>query len=44
MRYSPEQIAGRLRREFPADPQMRVSSESVYQSLLCSLAERCAVT
>jgi IS30 family transposase len=33
MRYSPEQIAGRLRREFPADPEMRVSSETIYQSL-----------
>jgi IS30 family transposase len=32
-RYSPEQIAGRLRREFPDDAQMRVSSETIYQSL-----------
>jgi transposase, IS30 family len=32
-RYSPEQIAGRLRRQFPADPEMRVSSETIYQSL-----------
>src|SRR5512144_3132311 len=32
-RYSPEQIAGRLRLEFPDDPQMRVSTETIYQSL-----------
>ena len=31
-RYSPEQI-GRLRREFPDDPEMRVSHETIYQSL-----------
>ncbi len=32
-RYSPEQIAGLLRREFPDDPEMRVSHETIYQSL-----------
>ena len=32
-RCSPEQIAGRLRREFPDDPHMRVSTETIYQSL-----------
>ncbi len=32
-RYSPEQISGRLRRQFPDDPQMRVSPETIYQSL-----------
>ncbi len=32
-RYSPEQIAGRLRREFPDDTEMRVSTETIYQSL-----------
>jgi len=32
-RYSPEQIAGRLRRQFPDDPEMRVSPETIYQSL-----------
>ncbi len=32
-RYSPEQIAGRLRRQFPEDPEMRVSTETIYQSL-----------
>jgi IS30 family transposase len=32
-RYSPEQIAGRLRREFPDDVEMRVPTETIYQSL-----------
>ena len=32
-RYSPEQIAGRLRRECGDDPQMRVCAETIYQSL-----------
>jgi IS30 family transposase len=33
LRESPEQIAGRLRLEFPDDPEMRVSPETIYQSL-----------
>jgi IS30 family transposase len=33
LRYSPEQIAGRLRVEFPEDPEMWVSTETIYQSL-----------
>src|SRR5512132_2169425 len=32
-RYSPEQIAGRLRRQFPENPEMWVSAETIYQSL-----------
>lgn len=32
-KYSPEQIAGRLRREFPDREEMWVSSETIYQSL-----------
>jgi IS30 family transposase len=32
-RYSPEQIAGRLRRQFPDQPEMWVSAETIYQSL-----------
>lgn len=32
-RYSPEQIVGRLRVDFPDDPGMRVSVETIYQSL-----------
>jgi len=32
-RYSPEQIAGRLRLQFPDDPEMWVSTETIYQSL-----------
>ena len=32
-RLSPEQIAGRLRRRFPDQPEMWVSTETIYQSL-----------
>jgi IS30 family transposase len=32
-RLSPEQIAGRLRCRFPDDPEMWVSTETIYQSL-----------
>jgi len=31
-KYSPEQITGRLRLQFPGDPEMRVSPETIYQS------------
>jgi transposase, IS30 family len=31
--WSPEEIAARLRQEFPGDPMMRVSHETIYQSL-----------
>ncbi|WP_343317548.1 IS30 family transposase [Arthrobacter sp. TMP15] len=32
-KYSPEQIAGRLRVQFPNEEEMRVSPETIYQSL-----------
>jgi IS30 family transposase len=32
-RYSPEQASGRLKVQFPGDPAMRVSHETIYQSL-----------
>jgi len=32
-RYSPEQAAGRLRVAYPDDPAMRVSHETIYQSI-----------
>jgi len=32
-RFSPEQIAGRIRVEFPEDEQMRISHESIYRGI-----------
>jgi IS30 family transposase len=32
-RHSPEQVAGRLQRDFPGDPEMWVSHETIYQAL-----------
>jgi IS30 family transposase len=32
-RYSPEQASGRLKVQFPGDPAMRASHETIYQSL-----------
>ncbi len=32
-KYSPEQICGRLRLDFPDQPEMQVSTETIYQSL-----------
>jgi IS30 family transposase len=32
-RYSPEQIAGRLRDDYPDDPEIWVSTETIYRSL-----------
>lgn len=31
--YSPQQVSERLRKEFPDDPEMRVSPETIYQTL-----------
>ena len=41
--WSPEQISGRLRLDFPDDDSMRVSHEAIYQSPISRAAERCAV-
>ena len=38
----PEQIAARLRVDFPDDPEMRVSHETIYQSLLRARPRRAA--
>ncbi len=35
MEFSPEQVAGRLRREFPGDETMHVSHETIYQEMYC---------
>jgi IS30 family transposase len=32
-RYSPEEISGRLRRDFPDDPEMRVHHNTIYEAL-----------
>jgi IS30 family transposase len=32
-RWSPQQISARLRAEYPDDPEMRISHETIYQSL-----------
>ena len=32
-KYTPEQITGRQRRQFPDDPEMRESPETIYQSI-----------
>ena len=39
--WSPEQIARRLRDEFPGDPMMQVSHETIYKSLF--VQGRCAL-
>lgn len=31
--HSPEQVARRLRHDFPNDPEMWVSNETIYQAL-----------
>ena len=36
--WSPQEIARRLRIEFPDDPMMRVSHETIYQSLFVKAA------
>ena len=40
--WSPEQISGWLRAEFPDRPEMRVSHETIYLSLYVQAGVRCA--
>ena len=41
LQWSPEQIAGWLKRQFPADPGMQVSHETIYRSLFLSRHAAC---
>lgn len=42
--WSPEQVANRLRVDFPDDASMRISHEAIYQALYARVAVRCAVS
>jgi IS30 family transposase len=41
-RFSPEQVAGRLKVEHPENPEMQVSHETIYQALYVQAADPCA--
>jgi IS30 family transposase len=43
-RWSPQQISARLRTDHPADLEMRISHETIYQSLMCKLVASCAAS
>ena len=42
--WSPEQVSARLVLEFPYRPEMRVSAETIYQSLYVQAGGRCAAS
>jgi IS30 family transposase len=41
-RFSPEQVAGRLKVEHPENPEMQVSHETIYQALYVQGPDPCA--
>lgn len=41
-RFSPEQVAGRLKVEHPENLEMQVSHETIYQALYVQGRDRCA--
>jgi IS30 family transposase len=41
-RWSPEQTAHQLRRDFPDDPEIRVTHETIYQALYVQGVENSA--
>ncbi len=41
-KWSPEQISARLDEEYPDDPEMKVSHETIYQTLYCRRKASCA--
>ena len=43
-RWSPEQISVMLEREFPGEPEMRVSHETIYQAIYVQGRGRCAAS
>lgn len=43
-KWSPEQISARLDEEYPADPEMRVSHETIYQTLYPQARASCALS
>jgi transposase, IS30 family len=43
-KWSPEQISARLTEEYPDDPEMRVSHETIYQTLYLKAKGECALS
>ena len=43
-KWSPEQISARLTEEYPDDPEMRVSHETLYPHCICKRKASCALS